>query len=195
VIFIAALVVAAVLFSWMGARLKAEAKRIQDVADLVGMVRQAAIVERDASTPPDDTPDTVSKAAQKEHPLPYDATRDEYRFRYASAERVLEAADYWKHPPTPICDDDAIASCIAKAAGRPLEICFTGWPEDIKLELDRRAVDAGLRVRAAVAKNLTFLCVGAAPGPSKLKAAEAQGVAIISGERFGQLIESGFTIT
>ena len=68
------------------------------------------------------------------------------------------------------------------------EICFTGFDPFRKSELKKNAENHGYKCVTCITKNLSYLCIGSAPGPSKLKEATAQGVKIISENDFNQLI-------
>lgn len=62
------------------------------------------------------------------------------------------------------------------------EICFTGFGDERRFELERAARSVGLRVRNNVSIRLHYLCAGPNAGPAKLKKARAQGVRIVSAE-------------
>ena len=64
------------------------------------------------------------------------------------------------------------------------EICFTGFHAFRKAELQAIAKDRGFSCVTRVTKNLSFLCTGEDPGPTKLKEASEHGVPIISEEEF-----------
>jgi NAD-dependent DNA ligase len=64
------------------------------------------------------------------------------------------------------------------------EICFTGFGNSHKAELQEIAKDRGFKCVTCVTKALSFLCVGPNPGPSKTKEAAEKGVPIISEEDF-----------
>lgn len=68
------------------------------------------------------------------------------------------------------------------------EICFTGFDPVRKLELKKKAENHGYKCVTCITKNLSYLCIGPAPGPSKLKEATIQGVKVISENDFDQLI-------
>jgi NAD-dependent DNA ligase len=64
------------------------------------------------------------------------------------------------------------------------EICFTGFRASRKAELQAVAKDRGFKCVTRVTHNLSFLCTGDDPGPTKLKEATEHGVPIISEEKF-----------
>ena len=71
------------------------------------------------------------------------------------------------------------------------EICFTGFMPSEKDKLIEIALQNNFHVAKSVTKNLSFLCIGNDPGPSKMEKAEKQNVNIITKENFINLIETG----
>ena len=67
--------------------------------------------------------------------------------------------------------------------GHP-EICFTGFGPSRKAELQKIAEDRGSKCVTRVTKNLSFLCIGEDPGPTKLREATDKSIPIISEEEF-----------
>jgi hypothetical protein len=119
---------------------------------------------------------------------------DDYRQRSraprptAAPTALPEADNYWFSPGEPICPDDDLVQAIGSGP-RPIEICFTGWPDDIKEALEARAASAGFKVRTNISKRLAVLCIGEQPGWRKLEDAKAQGVRLISGSQFLGLVQ------
>jgi NAD-dependent DNA ligase len=80
----------------------------------------------------------------------------------------------------------------APAKEKHLEVCFTGFSDSEKGSLSQLAIDAGFIVVTAVTRNLTFLCAGPNPGPSKLeKASKQKGVSVLTQEQFMHFLETG----
>jgi NAD-dependent DNA ligase len=77
------------------------------------------------------------------------------------------------------------------SAGKRYEICFTGFSDVEKNELNQIAVERGMFVVTTVTKHLDCLCVGPSPGPSKLEKAQRQNVQCLSAEEFKLLVETG----
>ncbi len=73
------------------------------------------------------------------------------------------------------------------------EVCFTGFPNDKRLELEREATQNGLMVRTGVTKKLDYLCAGPNAGWKKVEKAKEQGVPIINTRQFRELIEDGLS--
>lgn len=73
----------------------------------------------------------------------------------------------------------------------PPQICFTGFTKPEKYRLSAIATEAGMEVVQSVTKRLEFLCVGEAPGPSKVDKAKSQKVDIITADEFMNLLETG----
>lgn len=72
-----------------------------------------------------------------------------------------------------------------------LEILFTGFPKDLRTDLEEIAKLSGMMVRKTVTENLDFICGGPRAGPVKKKQAEEVGATYISGDQFRALIETG----
>lgn len=89
----------------------------------------------------------------------------------------LEAASRHPQPKTP---PDGIN-----------QILFTGFAAIHRTELERKALDFGLRVMRTPGKTLTFLCYGDNAGPSKVAKAQEAGAFIIDAEQFLNLIATG----
>lgn len=135
-------------------------------------------------------PTPYSRAAVR---LPYGAHPDEYREASAQAGGLPFHEGYWTDPPVDLSPEEEVSLSLRALRGRELEICFTGFPEDVRLTMEETARAAGMRVRTNVAKHLTLLCVGSAPGPVKLKAAMNGRVPLICGARFKELTINGWT--
>lgn len=71
------------------------------------------------------------------------------------------------------------------------QVVFTGFPSVQRTALERRADAAGLRVVKSVTRDLMFLCGGPNAGPSKLAAARAQGVFILTKPQLIGLCDTG----
>jgi DNA ligase (NAD+) len=67
------------------------------------------------------------------------------------------------------------------------EICFTGFTPEEREELWDADHEMGLKIVKSVTKNLTYLCVGEAPGPTKLAQAKEQKCKILTVEEFRKL--------
>jgi NAD-dependent DNA ligase len=71
------------------------------------------------------------------------------------------------------------------------QVCFTGFSDSEKEMVSELAVDAGFMVVGSATKNLSLLCTGSNPGPSKLEKARKHGVTIVTLEQFKQFLETG----
>lgn len=72
------------------------------------------------------------------------------------------------------------------------QICFTGFSNSVKEDLQRRARESGkFQVVASATKHLEILCAGENAGPAKLEKAKVAGAAIVDQEGFEKLIEFG----
>ncbi|MGM0535525.1 MAG: BRCT domain-containing protein [Pseudomonadota bacterium] len=85
--------------------------------------------------------------------------------------------------------DRSIAA--SKANSDNLEILFTGFPKDRRAQLEAAAFDAGIQVRKTVTQALSFICAGPNAGPTKLRKAQSQGVAVLDESDFLWLLETG----
>lgn len=72
-----------------------------------------------------------------------------------------------------------------------LEILFTGFPKARRAELEGYACKAGMRLRKTVSKELSFVCAGPNAGPTKLRKAQSQGVAVLDEADLVWLLETG----
>lgn len=72
-----------------------------------------------------------------------------------------------------------------------LEICFTGFGEVKRAEMEKPSEENGLFVRKSVTKNLSFLCTGPNAGPKKIEKALAMGLVLMDEKAFNWLIETG----
>lgn len=71
------------------------------------------------------------------------------------------------------------------------QILFTGFAAAHRAELERKALDSGLKVMSTPSKTLTFLCYGDNAGPTKVAKAQEAGAFIIDAEQFMSLITTG----
>lgn len=72
-----------------------------------------------------------------------------------------------------------------------LEILFTGFPKARRTALEGYASEAGMRLRKTVSKELSFVCAGPNAGPTKLRKAQGQGVAVLDEADLVWLLETG----
>lgn len=77
------------------------------------------------------------------------------------------------------------------ASKQGVEILFTGFRKERRLELEALAESSGMTVRKQVTENLDFLCGGYNAGPTKLAEARANGVTLLNEEQFENLLETG----
>lgn len=75
--------------------------------------------------------------------------------------------------------------------GNGLQVCFTGFKADQKIDLERQATNAGLVVVKSVTNNLKFLVCGSNAGPKKVEQARDRSIYILSIAQFELLIETG----
>lgn len=71
------------------------------------------------------------------------------------------------------------------------QIIFTGFNSSLREDLEKKAVEFGLRVMKTAGKTLTFLCYGDNAGPAKVEKALAAGAFIIDSEQFLNMIRTG----
>ncbi|RZT42276.1 BRCT domain-containing protein [Cupriavidus agavae] len=71
------------------------------------------------------------------------------------------------------------------------QITFTGFAQEHRSDLERRAGVAGLRVVQSVTQSLTFLCTGPNAGPKKVAKARDQRVYILTEWQLSALLETG----
>ena len=71
------------------------------------------------------------------------------------------------------------------------QILFTGFAAAHRAELEKAAIDSGLKVMSTPGKTLTFLCYGDNAGPTKVAKAQAAGSFIIDAEQFMSMITTG----
>lgn len=72
-----------------------------------------------------------------------------------------------------------------------LEIMFTGFPKARRAALEESCSKAGIKLRKTVSKKLFFVCAGPNAGPTKMRMAPAQGVAVLDEAEFIRLLETG----
>ena len=79
---------------------------------------------------------------------------------------------------------------LPKPARRPsrIVVCFTGFSALEKEELAELAFRAGHHVTSSVTKKLGLLVCGDNAGPAKLEKAAQQGVTLLSGSEYRDLI-------
>lgn len=85
-----------------------------------------------------------------------------------------------------------------KAKARPLmpasdsmEVLFTGFTKEDRALLEDMARSHGLVVRKSMTKGLDILCAGPRAGPSKLAAAEEQGVIVLTELELEDMLQTG----
>ncbi len=69
-----------------------------------------------------------------------------------------------------------------------LVVCFTGFSQEEKDELTNLAFDANHHVTNAVTKKLGLLVCGENAGPKKLEKAAEQGVTLLTGAEYRELL-------
>jgi DNA ligase (NAD+) len=72
-----------------------------------------------------------------------------------------------------------------------LSVCFTGFSENKKKELENTAREHGVDAKSSVVNNLTFLVAGEKPGPAKLNKARSMQIPVIDLDGFNQFLETG----
>jgi DNA ligase (NAD+) len=72
-------------------------------------------------------------------------------------------------------------------------VCFTGFSALEKEELEALALQSGDHVTASVTKKLGLLVCGDNAGPSKLEKAAVQGVTLVTGPEYRQLVRESRT--
>lgn len=108
--------------------------------------------------------------------------------------RGARAARAWL-APLPFSDytsEEHLEAALGSCHGRPVEVCFTGWSDAQRGMMEQLADGAGMKVRTNVSRCLVLLVAGPNAGPVKVSHAHIQGAAIISGERFADLIQKGW---
>lgn len=78
-----------------------------------------------------------------------------------------------------------------RSQDNPAQICFTGFSQETRAELEAIARSAKLEVVHSVTKHLQYLCAGPNAGPAKQAKAQAQGVIVLTVEAFRRLLETG----
>lgn len=76
-------------------------------------------------------------------------------------------------------------------AEKKIEILFTGFPSVQRTHLETLASNAGMKVVKTPTNGLTYLVVGPNAGPTKVSAARAMGVFILSEPNFKEMLSSG----
>ena len=71
------------------------------------------------------------------------------------------------------------------------QICFTGFRPKERENLWAIATANNLKIVKSVTQKLSFLCIGEAPGPSKLKKSKNQNVAELDEQQFYKMLETG----
>lgn len=108
-------------------------------------------------------------------------------FRKDRVNEYLEGADqllFDQAPPAPV------PAPKAQADDRP-KILFTGFKAADRQRLEIWAEANGLRVMRSKSPFLSFLCVGANAGPSKVEAAREAGAFIVSEDELVWILETG----
>ncbi|WP_421196111.1 hypothetical protein [Aeromonas enteropelogenes] len=72
-----------------------------------------------------------------------------------------------------------------------LEVCFTGFPKNEKVELISHAESMKCLVRKSVTVDLDVLCYGDNAGPSKMRDARRKGILVLNKREFISLLETG----
>ena len=108
-------------------------------------------------------------------------------FRKDRVQKYLEGADqllFDQAPPAPA------PAPRASADDRP-RILFTGFKAADRQRLEAWAEGQGLRVMRSKSPLLSFLCIGANAGPSKVEAAREAGAFIVTEEELVWILETG----
>lgn len=71
------------------------------------------------------------------------------------------------------------------------QILFTGFSAAQRVELEKKALEVGMKVMSTPGKKLTFLCYGDNAGPTKVAKAQLAGAFIIDVDQFLGLIDTG----
>ena len=71
------------------------------------------------------------------------------------------------------------------------EICFTGFSDATRAQLEQEARDAHLEVVKSVTKSLRYLVTGPNAGPAKLAKAQEQEVVLLDVMQFRNMLETG----
>ncbi|WP_071058763.1 hypothetical protein [Pelistega sp. MC2] len=119
-------------------------------------------------------------------------------FRKAQILEVLDTIQKWWACEAPDPEPE-VKSNKPKDPNRPsyinydnkLEICFTGFGEVKRAEMEKRSLENNLFVRKSVTKNLSFLCTGPNAGPKKVEKALEMGLVLMDEQAFNWLIETG----
>jgi NAD-dependent DNA ligase len=170
-----------------------EARQIAEDARRLKAEAQEAVSEFKAAfeairaAEPTNIPDTKPRDARRQK---RNSELEAVLMRRAAKPTPASRPLYWLEPPIEIAPDHVVKAHIdaVHRLNARIEICFTGWTDEEKEELHERAVRSACVVRAAVSHHLTFLCVGATPGPTKLDHAAGQRVPLISADQFERLI-------
>lgn len=72
-----------------------------------------------------------------------------------------------------------------------MDVCFTGFAKDDKVELMSKAELKEMMVRQSIARHLDLLCYDYNVGPKKLEKTLAQGVMILKRHQFENLLKTG----
>lgn len=72
-----------------------------------------------------------------------------------------------------------------------IEVLFTGFSKVRRTELESLAKEGGVLVRKSVTVDLSFVCAGPNAGPSKIRRAQAQGVAVLDESDFLNMLATG----
>jgi len=70
-------------------------------------------------------------------------------------------------------------------------ICFTGFGQNERDELEALATGVHLHVVGSVTKSLSLLCAGEYAGPMKLAKAKEQGIPVVTRDQFMNLVKTG----
>lgn len=132
-------------------------------------------------------------------PFPKTFRKDRIVEVYIGAELLLNDAA----PPAPtLLPKPSPAGIAASAAasqqpqpktpsGGINQILFTGFAAAQRAELEKVAIDSGLKVMSTPGKTLTFLCYGDNAGPTKVAKAQEAGSFIIDAQQFLSMITTG----
>ncbi|SPJ32853.1 BRCT domain-containing protein [Kushneria phyllosphaerae] len=112
-------------------------------------------------------------------------------FRTFRRDRILEVIETSELLQTAIPPKLPEISSISLKSELALEIMFTGFPKTQRASLEEICSKAGMKLRKTVSKNLSFICAGPNAGPTKMSAAQAQGVAVLDEADLVRLLETG----
>jgi hypothetical protein len=106
--------------------------------------------------------------------------------------RDAARAGYREYVASILTPDDELHAKLEAKGAEEIEILFTGFEDAARGKLERLAASKGMRVRTAVTKKLTLLCIGPNAGPTKIARARGVHAALIDETRFTSLLNQGW---